>query len=1192
MATTRKYLNHLLQNTGITPACSEEEREAAEDIAQIFVNHGFEPEIQEFSASGSTKIVTAVLGIVLFVGTLFLILGGVFAIIGLLLVLAAAVLFWMERTGRPVLSNLGAGGLSQNVIAYHKASGPLASPRNRPVVVVAHYDSPRADILSNMPYAAYKPMLVKLLPYAMLVPAVVAVLRLFPLPEVAKIVLWIVALITALIPLINAIAIILNRFVLPYTSGSVCNKSSVAAMLGVMDAVSPFHGKKEFPHDMPFEKYFAEQRRIQRQIYAQAQAEAEEQARRKASAEGEGAARGARALKEKLAAKAASVQETVQQKAKDVRSAAQDVAAGAAGAAAAAGAGAAVAGAEATAEEIADTSDAAATELGGTVSMPAVLPADATIQTKALDAEEAPVDQTAIHEVLTQETSAMSQEEIQAAIQAAGAVAQTADAAGDVELEEDAPQEEPAEVAEPAGAYDEGTAEESEADDAFAGLDIIPEVDDEQDADAGESGAADETMEPEGAVAPEPAAEPEPGIVNAAGNYRFGGDVIRSLGMLAPSCAIEYEPDAMPVAPVPEVKADVEIDDAMTVEPEVETDEPYVDADEIEIETDEPHEELPVEDDEAIEIDESEDDVEIETEGEFDPTLYDEEFDEGIDEEGYDYAEDEYYDEYGQQALDPSSDYSQANGGFMESLSAFGTRASRFFDNALARGKSALENIEAAARDAVASMRQEPEELEDEVVDEQPAADGEMVAPSDELAAEPATEFSGESETEPDHDETPASPEELEADVEDEASEAPAAEEEPADSEAHAEEEPEHEEEPIDPGATVATNMASVLAGVDADASGATQAFDMSTMKPVAADDLGATVAQQPVSPAPKSPAETVDSLMAEISAHNPKPAAPRQVPLVVPDPSQPSLHQPTSVNRASLFDLPDPLADARDPLSSDVTAAAPRVTAPEVTSNGFTVISSPAAPEAAPETDGVFETLHADDAPSLDAERPRRRGLGGLFRRKKRDESSMSDWLGVDDDFDAKRSGRDIGSWDNFEDDDWKGGAASSEGASIEQMRDAITSLGDDELLGHDIWFVATGASEFDNAGIRAFLETHRDKLRGVFLINLECVGAGQIAMVASEGEKRVLKGDKRIMGLVRKVSAAFHNEYGAIDMPYVTTDAYAAMSMSLRSLTLAGIDGPTFACSHSEEDLPYNVDVNNINMVADVVTEVIRRS
>ena len=33
MANTKQYLSHLLQNTGITPACSEEEREAANVIA-------------------------------------------------------------------------------------------------------------------------------------------------------------------------------------------------------------------------------------------------------------------------------------------------------------------------------------------------------------------------------------------------------------------------------------------------------------------------------------------------------------------------------------------------------------------------------------------------------------------------------------------------------------------------------------------------------------------------------------------------------------------------------------------------------------------------------------------------------------------------------------------------------------------------------------------------------------------------------------------------------------------------------------------------------------------------------------------------------------------------------------------------------------------------------------------------------
>lgn len=203
-----------------------------------------------------------------------------------------------------------------------------------------------------------------------------------------------------------------------------------------------------------------------------------------------------------------------------------------------------------------------------------------------------------------------------------------------------------------------------------------------------------------------------------------------------------------------------------------------------------------------------------------------------------------------------------------------------------------------------------------------------------------------------------------------------------------------------------------------------------------------------------------------------------------------------------------------------------------------------------------------------------------------------MSDWLGVDEDFDAKRSGRDIGSWDNFEGDDWKGGATGAEGVTEEELRDAITSMGDDELLGHDIWFVATGASEYDHAGIQAFLNTHRDRLRGVFLINLESVGAGELCTVATEGDTRVLKGDKRIKNLVHKVSGAFHHEFGSVEMPYVSTDAYAAMDMSLRALTIAGVEGTGFACSHTVDDVPHNVVAKNVDRVADVVTEVIRRS
>ncbi len=261
MANTQNYINHLLQNTGITPACSEEERLAAEDIAQIFRNHGFDPEVQEFNAPAPSRLAFAVTGILAFAGALLMGIGGGIGLVGTLLAIVGAVLYVLERTGHPVVSRLGKTGVSQNVIAYHKASGPLASPRNRPVVVVAHYDSPRAELLAREPYASYRALIAKLLPVATVAPAAVAILRILPLPGALKVLLWIVAILASLVALANAANIISNRFVLPYTSGAVCNKSSVAAMLGVMDNVAPFQGENEFPDDVPFDTYFGEQKR-------------------------------------------------------------------------------------------------------------------------------------------------------------------------------------------------------------------------------------------------------------------------------------------------------------------------------------------------------------------------------------------------------------------------------------------------------------------------------------------------------------------------------------------------------------------------------------------------------------------------------------------------------------------------------------------------------------------------------------------------------------------------------------------------------------------------------------------------------------------------------------------------------------------------------------------------------------------
>lgn len=1029
MANTQNYINHLLQNTGITPACSEEERLAAEDIAQIFRNHGFDPEVQEFNAPAPSRMAFAVTGILAFAGALLMGIGGGIGLVGTLLAIVGAVLYVLERTGSPVISRLGKTGVSQNVIAYHKASGPLASPRNRPVVVVAHYDSPRAELLAREPYAPYRALIAKLLPIATIAPAAIAILRILPLPGVLKVLLWIVAILASLVALANAANIISNRFVLPYTSGSVCNKSSVAAMLGVMDNVAPYQGENEFPDDIPFDTYFGEQKR-----------RAEEMAR--------------------AAAEYAAAQQ-----------------------------------------------------------------------------------QNDYGNIIEYEEPAYTEDEYGQPI---------------------APEGEQGE------AFDEQIDgfEGASADETLIGV-IAPESQ-VQDIPAEEPVAGESTAESAEEPAAAEQAEPEPKLYrNAAGNIRFGSDAIRALGMLPESCTLDYEEGEEPTfepAPQPDPVVAAQPDEANAVETEADAETAIDPAAGLDVMAPAPVPE---------ELDNTEDD----------------------------------YDAYPQRvSYESDTDFSAElpvttpHADIASAFSSIGASASHFFKGAFEKGKKLVDDFEekrAAAREAAereAAAQQQAAEAEREraaqefeqndaeqpvsvdVADATTSFEAPQPSPAD-VAGETAT-----FETQQPVDSTvsfdatmtlekqgTAIAEPLSAPVEDEPA-APDTVEDQSAAEQVAADSSEQEPEPVAPEAPQA----------DESRPYSTQIFTMP-----APSDPGATVAN-----AAPSQAETVDALMAQISSQaSPRPnmnvpdpaSAPAPMPSAsplasVPDPSMPSMQQANVASRTSLFDLPDPSAQANDPFA---TAQGPEPT------------SAPVVPPM-PVTSDV-QPLETISAPAAPAAKPQKRGLGGLFGRKKKNEQdSMSDWLGVEDDYDAKKSGRGIGSWDNFEDDDdgWKGGATSSDGASAEDMLAAVASMGDDELLGHDIWFVATGASDCDGAGMKAFLAAHRDKLRGVFFINLESIGAGRLSVVTVEGEQQLLKGDRRIMNLVNKVCKSFHVDCGAFEMPYAKTDAYAALEASRRALTIAGVDGPRLACAHTEDDLPYNVNPTNIATVSEVVTEVIRRS
>ncbi|MDR3686381.1 MAG: M28 family peptidase [Coriobacteriia bacterium] len=252
--------------------------------------------------------------------------------------------------------------------------------------------------------------------------------------------------------------------------------------------------------------------------------------------------------------------------------------------------------------------------------------------------------------------------------------------------------------------------------------------------------------------------------------------------------------------------------------------------------------------------------------------------------------------------------------------------------------------------------------------------------------------------------------------------------------------------------------------------------------------------------------------------------------------------------------------------------------------------------------------------APSIEAgepaARPKRKGglLGGLGRRaKKEDDAGVKDWLGVDDGFDARKAGSEIGSWDNFGNDDdddgigWKGGWAGDDPIGDDEfaaneaarIRRRVTESNDRELTEKEVWFVATGAEEVGTAGMEAFLAAYGDDIGDALIINIDNVGAGQLSWVTSEGMARRYRANQRLIGLAKRVSReqeilvkprAYHG---------LSTDATAALARGFKAMTLMGFDHNGVPVNwHWASDTSANIEPEMIERVTELVTGMIRQA
>ncbi len=257
---------------------------------------------------------------------------------------------------------------------------------------------------------------------------------------------------------------------------------------------------------------------------------------------------------------------------------------------------------------------------------------------------------------------------------------------------------------------------------------------------------------------------------------------------------------------------------------------------------------------------------------------------------------------------------------------------------------------------------------------------------------------------------------------------------------------------------------------------------------------------------------------------------------------------------------------------------------------------------------DDYYDSQYSDEGSfvgndiDIDAEAPKKKR--GLFkRRNKKDkksrkerraeesrEASASEWLGLDEDYNATSEGAQIGSWDNFDDDDsdWRGGAYG--GRTQEENRDAVAALSDD-LLNKEVWFVALGASDAGSYGMKNLLRTRGKEIKHSRLINIESVGEGDIFYTTSEpvliSQKRT---DSRLQKLMGRAAKASGVDAQPVDLKWRDTEATAAINERKRAISVIALDGDTTPGWKWSDDDEEKVSAENLQSVYKLMIELIK--
>ena len=1200
MASTRYYLDYLNNQIDISPANSQEELDAAQLLQSLMDEHGLDTTMQEFDAPAGGEFTHDLTCVLLFFGMVMSgVLDSAVGVVGRVIVLVCVALLALRFGGYDLLGGIGPKARSQNVIGVHRATGPLVVKGNRPIVIVAHYDSPNENPLYRRNFVSLLPVIKRMSLWLVILVSLCTLLQLIgAIPEVGRHVFWGIGIVAGIPLIVIGVANIYERFA-PCTVGASDNKSSVAALLGVMDMVRPADddAKRQAAANLrsevergvaadqapeeeadglgePSEGPQVEEAQVAPKDVGQADGEGAKGGEEDGSVtegspamrETEGEAPDAEALSHESSDRDEDSQEPDQDPRIGPLSGVFDrVRKGTGGLF-----GRIRSAAVKEPEPIEDDRYGFAPEPPSVVATPRV-PA----MEKGVGADDDTIGASISTRVPGEgiEANIYRQNGDGSKFDPDTIVANTAPSAGDTETAETL--EVPiVSKPEPRPVTSNATRRERR----------VPKT------------RASSTSEPQ-AVAQ----------ANEHDVVRRGASFIESLQILPSDCEIVYEMPPRPkvdLSKLPEVPEipDFKVEDFY---------EPVESVDE-----EEPQEEhtgsVPTFFSDRERKVKARRDTAARTEAAESRSSA-----AGTDDASYELGSDDTYADYGEGGEDAA--YARNARDMLENT------ADAEYESMGVGGRGGLADLSQRIADILAKIREAFRSLVERITQRKRTVSGNtaqygMIADEQDEDDQDSDDFY--------YDDDSQEPQQEGVEDDDVAIEGEYVVEDDVqyDSDGSDDDTKAFARDEMRVDATVLEDEGDAEGELgDTQPDGALPRFDDAdtTGGLVEGDMSGLDTKDEDVRPDERKRPRPVDDPRWGTSDFRPAPVDDG-------DPSGGVAH------RAVLFDLPDPSLMPKDPLAPDDLGSATSYDSGQ-TSASVRPVRGTREPIGIvrPSRDFGAEAGEGSQVRERYARTTRDRGgesgySGGSRRSQAADDSSASEWSRADVGHDAGQDGRTIGSRDRRSggrvDGDrpasagsrpdtrrWKGGAterydlrvvdervregewddAQQQRPTKEDLREAILGMGDDELISHDVWFVALGASSIRHAGMREFLADFRKSVRGAFVVNLDSIGAGDLTILTSEGANETRRSDRRLVRLLGSVAKDLHINVNRRRYIWTETDATPAMHASMRAATLMGLshDGVP-ELSHTVDDVPENVDVEQVVSVTELVSEIIRRS